>query len=341
MASAFFVISTAVNLIFVKFTSLILSILLCLAVRAQEEIVVLHTSTGDLEGSLLIPEGKKDIPLVLIISGSGPTDRNGNNEEMENNSLKMLAQEFQKNGIASFRFDKRGIGQSGGLHLDEMEMRPENFINDIRGWIDLLSKDKRFSKLIVAGHSEGSLLGMIASINNPRVHGYVSIAGAGRPIDEVLKEQFSGVPLDIKTVIYGMLDKLKKGDTLSNVPPIFYAVFRPSIQPYMIAWMKYDPKKEIAKLKVPVLIVNGTTDLQVKELDAHLLAKGQPKAELRIIKNMNHVLKDCDTLSKQAQEPIYNNPALPLNAEFSRIMVEFVVTHFTGSKSSTVPVQKD
>lgn len=308
---------------------------------AQEENIVLQTNTGELEGSLLVPEGKTNIPLVLIIAGSGPTDRNGNNEEMQNNCLKMLAQEFQKNGIASFRFDKRGVGQSSGMHLDEMELRPEDFIKDVRSWIDLLSKDKRFTKLIIAGHSEGSFLGMEAATNNPKVQGFISIAGAGRPIDQILKEQFSAVPPDVKMAIYSMLDKLKKGDTLSNVPPIFYAVFRPSVQPYLIAWMKYDPKKEIAKLKIPTLIINGTTDIQVKETDARLLAQGQPKADLRIIKNMNHVLKDCDTLDKQLQKPIYNDPDLPLNKEFSKTVVDFVTQHFMKPNPVTIPSQKD
>jgi len=301
-----------------------LSVLFCCATGAQEEILVLKTKTGDLEGSLLIPEQKTPCPLVLIISGSGPTDRNGNNEEMENNSLKMLAEEFRKSGIASFRFDKRGIGQSAGVHLDEMEMRPDNFIQDIKEWIDLLSKDKRFGKIIVAGHSEGSLLGMIASVKNPKVNGFISIAGAGRPIDEILKEQFSGTPDNVKEIIYGMLDKLKKGDTLSNVPPIFYAVFRPSIQFYMIAWMQYSPQAEIAKLKVPVLIITGSTDIQVKEIDA-----------------MNHVLKTCDTLDKAMQTPIYNNPDLPLHEEFSKAMIEYVTRNFIDVKPVVKPIKED
>jgi len=323
-----------------NYVFLLLSFFFSLGIHAQDEIVILKTPVGDLEGSILMPTEKTPVPLVLIVSGSGPTDRNGNNSEMENNSLKLLAAEFQKNGIASFRFDKRGIGQSSDVHIDEMEVRPEDFVNDIKDWITLLAKDKRFSKIIVAGHSEGSLLGMLASVNNSKVSGFISVAGAGRPIDEILKEQFSKTPDNVKGIIYGMLDKLKKGDTLGNVPPIFYAVFRPTIQPYMISWMKYNPQKEIAKLKVPILITIGTTDIQVKELDAELLAKAQPRAQLKIIKNMNHVLKDCDTLDKEAQLPIYNNPNLPLNKEFAKVMVDFITDNFILNKPLLIPEKK-
>lgn len=309
-----------------KITTLLLTLIISTSAIAQEEISILKTTTGNIEGTLLLPEQKTGIPVVLIIAGSGPTDRNGNQEEGTNNSLKFLAQEFQKKGIASLRYDKRGVAQSSDVsNKDEMELRVETYSDDVKSWIDLLEKDKRFNKIIVAGHSEGSLMGMIASSKNPKVSGFISISGAGRPIDEILKDQLSTVPDNIKTTMYSMIDRLKKGDTLENVPPIFYALFRPSIQPYMKSWMKYNPQNEIQKLKMPILIINGTTDLQVKVIDAELLAKAQPKAELKIIKNMNHVLKDCETTDKDLQKPIYDNADLPLNKEFCEEITGFVL----------------
>lgn len=297
-------------------------------VFAQEENAVLKTLTGDIEGTLLIPQNKTNIPVVLIVAGSGPTDRNGNQEEMKNNSLKMLAEQFSKMGIASLRYDKRGIGQSSEVsNRDEMELRFETFTNDVKGWIDFLAKDKRFNKIIVAGHSEGSLHGMIASANNARVKGFISIAGAGRPADEVIKEQLASVPDEVRTRMYEMLDKLKRGDSLGNVPPIFYALFRPTLQPYMTSWFKYNPQTEIRKLNVPVLITNGDKDFQVGPADAELLAKANPKADLRVIKNMNHVLKTCDTLDKKVQmTKYYDNPDLPLNEEFCKELAAFMST---------------
>ena len=293
-------------------------------VNAQEEPIVLKTSTGDIEGTLLLPELKKDIPVVLIIAGSGPTDRNGNNESAENNSLKYLAMELQKNGIASVRYDKRGIAHSRDAMGEEKDLRFDTYVNDVNDWIELIAKDKRFSKIMVAGHSEGSLLGMVAAGKNKNVKAFISIAGAGRPADEILKEQLSNVPPSARDIIYPMIDTLKKGDTIGNVPPSLYMLFRPSVQPYMISWFKYNPQKEIKNLSIPVLILQGSTDVQVKEEDAQLLYKAQPKAELKIIKNMNHVLKDCETSDKELQKPIYNNPDLPLNKEFTKVFTEFV-----------------
>lgn len=329
-----------ISLNLMKLYLFLLSFLVSLNFYAQDVNLVMKTPEGDLEGSLLLPAQKTPVPVVLIISGSGPTDRNGNNSEMENNSLKMLAKEFQKNGIASFRFDKRGLGQSSDVHTEEMEVRPQHFIQDVRAWVNLLASDRRFSKVIVAGHSEGSLFGMIASQNNPKVNGYISIAGPGKAIDEILKEQFSKTPANIKTIIYEMIDKLKRGDSLGNVPPIFYAVFRPGIQPYLTELMKYNPQDEIKKLSIPILITSGTTDIQVKEEDAHLLAKAQPLARLEIIKNMNHVLKDCDTLDKEIQIKTYGNPDLPLNKEFARAMVDFVTINFIAPKPTELPKDK-
>jgi len=291
---------------------------------AQELPIKITTKTGDIYGTLLLPEIKNKIPIVLIISGSGPTDRDGNNPTMINNSLKFLAESLKNNGIASVRFDKRGIAASKSAGLEEINLRFENYISDVNVWIDSLYNDKRFSKIIVLGHSEGSLIGMIASVKNNKVNAFISVAGAGRTADELIKEQLKTQPQFLKDTMFVMIDKLKSGDTIANISPLLYSLFRPSIQPYMISWFKYNPQTEIAKLEVPILIIQGTTDIQIKELDAELLHKSQPKAELRIIKNMNHILKNCETISKKAQTPIYNNPELPINKELEDIIKIFI-----------------
>ncbi|MCC6371284.1 MAG: alpha/beta hydrolase, partial [Bacteroidia bacterium] len=182
----------------------------------------------------------------------------------------------------------------------------------------------RLTNIIVAGHSEGSLIGMLAANSNKKVKAFISIAGAGRPADVIIKEQFSKVPDNIKMIVFPMLDKVKKGDSIPNVPTIFYPYLRPSIQPYMHSWFKYDPAEEIKKLKIPVLILQGNMDMQVKETDAELLHKALPKSELKIIPDMNHVLKDCNTLDKEIQKPIYTNPDLPLNTAFVKELMTFI-----------------
>ena len=308
----------------------IFSLILLLAivphvVSGAEEPVVLKTTGGSLHGTLTVPDKQaKGKPVVLIIAGSGPTDRNGNQPNLTNNAYKMLAESLEKEGIASLRFDKRGIGESGSSGLKESDLRFETYVEDVKQWIALLSDDKRFGKVIVAGHSEGSTIGMLAAIGNEKVKGYVSIAGPARPADEMIKEQLTAQAQEIRDIVYPMLDTLKGGDTLTNVPQMLYSLFRPGVQPYMISWFRYDPRVEIRKLKVPALIVQGSTDIQVLEKDADMLAAAYPKATKKIIQAMNHVLKDCVTTDKAAQVPIYSNPDLPINKELVTTMVDFI-----------------
>lgn len=302
----------------------VITALMVLTTSAQEQSIVLKTSSGDINGLLLKPVSKKKIPVVLIISGSGPTDKDGNQAAMQNNSLKLLAEALKQNGIASLRFDKRGIASSRKAAKQESDFNFDNLIDDVTGWINLLAQDKSFSKIIVAGHSEGSLIGMIASAKNNRVKKYISIAGAGMPADEILKEQLKSQPQNVKDIVFPMLDALKKGETISDVPPSLNALFRPSVQPYMISWFKYNPQNEIKKLKVPSLIIQGDKDIQVSVRDADLLAADGNKVTKKIIVNMNHVLKNIETTDKTEQLKTYSNPSLPISTEMVKEIVIFI-----------------
>lgn len=283
--------------------------------------IVLHTATGDVFGTLTTPKTTATIPVALIIAGSGPTDRNGNNPMMKNESLRYLAYGLASNNIASLRFDKRGIAESKAAGKSEADLRFEDYINDAKQWIGLLKKDKRFSKLVVIGHSEGSLIGMIAALNH--ADGFVSIAGAGRPADKIIKEQLATQPQIIKDTSYAIIDSLVTGKTVAHVNLALYSLFRPSVQPYMISWFQYDPAREIQKLKIPVLVVQGTNDLQVSAADAKLLANANPKAQLVMINNMNHVLKIVEG-DQQANAAAYRNPDLPVSHELINSVAGFI-----------------
>jgi pimeloyl-ACP methyl ester carboxylesterase len=286
---------------------------------------VLETSSGKIYGTLQVPLCKKKMPVVLLISGSGPTDRDGNSSMMKgkNESLKMVAQGLCENGIASLRYDKRGIGKSKAALSNEASIRFDDYVNDAKEWIAFLRKDPRFSSVIVAGHSEGSLIGMIAS--NGLSDKYISIAGPGEPADEILKTQFEKLPETSKKLIYPMLDTLKRGDTLKKVDASFYALFRPSIQPYMISWFKYDPRIEIKKLIIPVLILQGTNDIQISTEDAKRLSKAAPSAQLVLVEKMNHVLKTVDSSERNVNIATYSQPELPLSPELLKSMTDFIL----------------
>ena len=288
----------------------------------QEKEITLHTKSGNIKGTLLTPSITKRTPLVLIIAGSGPTDRNGNNAFMTNNSLKMLAEGLKNDGISSLRFDKRGVGESIESGLQEIDLRFEDYIKDVEEWIKLFNKDDRFSNISVLGHSEGSLIGMIAS-HKQKVNKFISIAGAGISAGNIIREQLKNQPQIVLDESLPIIEKIEKGETVENISQMLYSLFRPSVQPYMISWFKYDPHKEIAKLDIPILIIQGTTDIQVSISDAEKLALGNKKSQKIIIEGMNHILKDADA-NRQKNIETYSMPDLPLNKELIKIIVNFI-----------------
>ncbi|MEA2235722.1 MAG: uncharacterized protein QOC81_446 [Thermoanaerobaculia bacterium] len=283
-------------------------------------------SDTSIHSTLLLPKDtSKPMPVVLLISGSGPTDRNGNSRMLPgpNNSLLMLAEGLAMNGIASLRYDKRGVGESAKAIVAEADLRFETYIDDAVAFCDQLRADKRFSSVVIAGHSEGSLLGMVAA-KRCRASGFISIAGAGRPAADILRTQLAGkLPPALATQSDAILKDLEAGKTTEKPPVELYAIYRPSVQPYMISWFRYDPAKSIAALSVPVLIVQGTTDIQVSVDDAKRLAAASPKAKLLIVEGMNHVLKSVPP-DKEKQAASYSDPSLMLAPDLLVSIVDFV-----------------
>lgn len=268
---------------------------------------------GVLNGLLVMPEGEGPFPVMVLIAGSGPTDKNGNSLAVpgKNNSLKMLAENLAAEGIATIRYDKRGVGDNVELGGDEADLRFDDYIQDASAWIRFAKNDERFSETGVIGHSEGSLVGMAAA-NEEGVDSFVSLAGVGKPIDELLHTQLEAqLPENLMTEAREILEKLKQGEQTEGVSQELQNVFRPSVQPYLISWMTYDPQEELAALEAPVLIVNGTHDLQVPVSNAELLHEAKEEAGLLIIENMNHVLKEVPE-EEEKNIAAYSDPDLPL-----------------------------
>jgi len=265
-----------------------------------------------LNGTLYKPnKSSKETNLVILIAGSGIPDRNGNQPGASNNSLKFLSEGLAAQGVAVFAYDKRSIAQLKAGNVSEKDMDFDDAIADVKQIISYFKTKKQFDKIIISGHSEGSLVGMIASKNN--ADGYVSIAGAGRPIDEILEEQVVKQAPFLKAELRKNLDILKSGQTFTLENKMLSSLFRESVQPYLISWFKYDPRVEIKKLHIPVLIITGTKDFQVPESDAKLLHEAYPKSELVIIENMNHVFKEIKEDSENLKS--YNDLTLPVVPE--------------------------
>jgi len=295
-----------------------------LAIGQTELPLTLKTNTGNIEGTLMFPAAKLPVPVALIIAGSGSTDRDGNSPSMTNNSLKMLATELANKGIASLRYDKRGIGLSKSAGNSEKDLRFENYIEDAFEWCKLLKKDISFNQVVVIGHSEGSLIGMVVS-QNPEVNKFISLEGAGLPANQIIREQLKSQPPAIMKQSAPILDELVKGNTVENVPVLLNSLFRTSVQPYMISWFKYDPQKEIAKLNKPVLIVQGTTDIQVSGDNAEKLHAAKSDSKLVVIEGMNHILKKADA-DPTKNMLTYRRADLPIEGQLIDAIADFIKT---------------
>jgi uncharacterized protein len=281
---------------------------------------------GSIFGTLEEPVSRSPVPVVVLIAGSGPTDRDGNNPMGgTNNSLKMLAQQLIARGIAVLRYDKRGVGESAKGSPKEGDLRFETYITDAIEMIRLMQGEKRFSSVSVIGHSEGSLIGMIAA-QKAGAKAFVSIAGSGVSAGKLLRKQLSKqLPAEIMQQTEQILTDLEAGKTSTSAPPAMLApLFRASVQPYLISWMRYNPQVEIQRLSCPVLITQGTTDVQASVEDANLLSAAKPDATLAIIPGMNHILKMVGG-DVMTQLPSYRNPTLPVSPKLIETVSTFLL----------------
>lgn len=295
-------------------TKLILITLLCFGIASSQEVQFnsLDLSVSPfIDGTLLKPDSSEKIPLVIIVAGSGPTDRNGNQQMMENNSLRFLAEGLYANNIASFRYDKRIIKQLKQRILSEKNIRFDEFITDAIATTDFYKKGGEFSKIYIIGHSQGSLVGMIAA--QDRADGFISLAGAGQQIDDVIVAQLVKQAPGLEENARQAFDDLRVNGVAVNYSPGLASIFRKGIQPFIRSWMQYDPKVEISKLKIPTLIMNGDKDLQVQVSEAEILYKAQPNAQCEIVPNMNHILKkiEGDDIENSKSYNQYNLPVMP------------------------------
>lgn len=291
--------------------SLLLAVCASAGAANKEQPIELRIATGAIAGTLALPQAAAPVPVALIISGSGPTDRDGNAPGMKNDSLRLLAHGLADAGVASVRFDKRGIGASRAAGAKEAELRFETYVDDATAWLAMLKSDKRFSSVSVVGHSEGALIGMLAA-KAANAKAYVSIAGPARGAAIGLREQLApALPPPLARESERILLELEAGREAPDVPAELNVLYRPSVQPYLISWFKYVPATIVKDLKMPVLLIQGSTDIQVPVRDAELLHKALPGAQLLVVPGMNHVLKEAPA-DKARQSAAYTDPRYPL-----------------------------
>lgn len=303
-----------------------------LSVQAKQEEVSISRDWGDLHGTLVVPDAGSDVAAV-IIAGSGPTNRNGNSIlGLMSDSYSMLAQALERSGIASLRYDKRGVGASRYVNP---EFKPENvrfedFIEDAEACAEYLG-EAGFEKIVLIGHSEGSLIALIAAAETPTVDAVVSLSGPGYPIGYILLTQLKDRLADYKPEmlphVESIISRMEQGETVpeDEVPQELQALFRPSVQPFLISQMRYDPREVIRRVEQPVIVIGGDNDLQISVESTRALADAQPRAELHIIEGLTHVLKISSETELQKQlTAVYTNGKLPISEELVDATASFI-----------------
>jgi hypothetical protein len=301
----------------------------------------IDTGRGMLPGSLLLPaeaEGQA-VPVILLVPGAG-ADRDGNNYSVpgRSDSLVELASALRARGVASLRFDRRGTGATYRLAADEEKLRFDDHIADARSALRALAADSRFSSIVVAGFSEGALVGASAlsdgtgtekDIARGRISGFVAVCASGRNELEMVEDSLSKATGEIKAEAAKIVAALEAGDSYPNPSPFFADYFRPSIQPYLASLFRHDIRQAVAMVPCPVLVVAGGSDLQVSRTETELLASSRRDAAYRVIDGMSHALKEVGE-DEEANYASFTDPSIPLCADLPALLAAF-------AKGETLP----
>jgi pimeloyl-ACP methyl ester carboxylesterase len=302
-------------------------------IAADAEDITAPGPQGSLAGTYVAPgEGK---PVVLIVPGSGPTDRDGNNPMgVTAAPYRMLAEALATHGIGSVRIDKRGMFASKAAFPDPNAVTIAAYGDDVAAWVEAARAKSGRTCIWLLGHSEGGLVALAAAGRVPHLCGVIVVAGPGMKMGDIIRAQLRANPANAPVLpqALGAIDRLEKGETVdvSGFHPALQGLFNPAVQGFLIDMMGYDPAALAAKVTLPMLIVQGDKDLQVPRANGDALHAAQPRADYAVIPGMNHVLKDIEGDTAQANMAAYADPSLPIAPE----LVDAVAAFVDGSQVS-------
>lgn len=258
--------------------------------------------------------GGLDAPVVLIVPGSGPTDRDGNNPMgIKAAPFRLLAEGLGDAGISTLRVDKRGMFGSAAAG-DGNAVTLDIYAQDYLDWAARLREDTGQDCVYLLGHSEGGqMVAAAAAQDNDGICGLILVAAPGRPLFNVMREQLRANPANAPVLddALGAIDQLEAGERvdISAMHPALQGLFAPSVQGFMISTYGVDPAALVKTANVPTLVLQGDNDLQIQITDANLLAADH--GELVVLPGVNHVLKVAPT-DQAGNVATYANPDLPL-----------------------------
>lgn len=301
------------------------------AADLREKPIEARGPLAPLKGTLLAP-AKPGAPVVLIVPGSGPTDRDGNNPMGVNAATyRLLAQDLAARGIATVRIDKRGMFGSAKAVADANAVTIPDYAADVHSWVGAIRRTTGVPCVWVLGHSEGGLVALSAVQGSEArdICGLLLVATPGRPLGQVLRDQLRANPANAPILDQALaaITKLEGGGRVdtASLHPALQPLFNESVQGFLISAFAQDPARLIAATEKPVLVLQGERDLQVGVQDARLLAQAKPAAQLVLLPDTNHVLKAVVTDDPAANMATYANPGQPLAPGVVDAVARFIV----------------
>jgi pimeloyl-ACP methyl ester carboxylesterase len=260
-------------------------------------------ASGDLTlaGTLTTPAGPGPFPAVLLIPGSGPVDRDSNHKRMPLDITRQLAHALRDAGVASLRYDKRGVGASGG------RWRAAGFdenADDARAALATLTGRPEVdrSRVVVAGHSEGALLATVLAARSGDLAGVVLLSGSATAGEQVLRWQAAQIAPTLPPAVRAVL-RLLRTDLEQKVAKNHTKIKATTTDEAWVdgaklnarwhrEFMAYDPRADLARITVPVLALTGSKDLQVNPADLDTIA-GLVRGPVQtlLVPDVSHILR--------------------------------------------------